>query len=276
MSTNVTPQRNRLLAALPIDVQERLFDHLELTSLSPGKLLYASGDVQSHAWFPTDSIVSLQQITEQGASSEIVVVGNEGLVGTSFFMGGASHPWQAVVQSAGTAYRLAGHRLVEEFNRHGALLKLMLRYMQSQITQMAQLVLCNRHHSVDQQLCRWLLLSLDRLPCCEVKMTQERIGSMLGVRRETVTQAATKLQKEGVIEYRRGQITVLDRLKLEQLSCGCHAAIKEEADRLLHCQHHTPAAHLNLRAISGINDQAFCSRGNPRRQPLMLCANANA
>ena len=228
------PQKNHLLAALPVDVQERLFPHLELDTMPLGKVIYESGDTLRHVYFPIDCIVSLLYVMEDGASAEISVVGNEGLIGVALFMGGESTPSRAVVQSAGSAYRLVGHRLKDEFNRHGDLLVLMLRYTQSLITQMAQTAVCNRHHSVDQQLCRWLLLSLDRLPSNKLVMTQELIANMLGVRREGVTEAAGKLQKLGVIEYSRGHITVLNRTKLESLSCECYAVVKKETDRLLH------------------------------------------
>jgi CRP-like cAMP-binding protein len=233
MSEASSPRQNHLLAALTPDVQERLFPHLEHVSLPLGKVLYESGDALRHVYFPTDSIVSLLYVMESGASAEISVVGNEGLIGVALFMGGESTPSRAIVQSAGSAYRLLGQRLKDEFNRHGDLLVLMLRYTQSLITQMAQTAVCNRHHSVDQQLCRWLLLSLDRLPSNRLTMTQELIANMLGVRREGVTDAAGKLQKRGVIEYTRGQITVLDRSQLEKLSCECYAVVKKETDRLL-------------------------------------------
>lgn len=187
-----------------------------------------------HVYFPADAIISMQYVMEDGASAAILVVGNEGLMGVSLFMGGESTPSIAVVQSAGTAYRLPGQKLKAEFNRHGDLLNLMLRYTQALITQMAQTAVCNRHHSVDQQLCRWLLLSLDRLPDNRLTMTQEFIASMLGVRREGVTQSAGRLQKLGIIEYRRGLITVINRLKLEQMSCECYAVVVEETERLLH------------------------------------------
>lgn len=235
MSTNPAPapQQNHLLAALPDDVRQRIFPFLELTSLPLGKVLYESGDTLRHVYFPTDSIVSLLYVMESGASAEISVVGNEGLIGIALFMGGESTPSRAIVQSAGHAYRLVGNRLKDEFNRHGELLLLMLRYTQSLITQMAQTAVCNRHHSIDQQLCRWLLLSLDRLSGNQLTMTQELIANMLGVRREGVTDAAGKLQKLGVIEYSRGHIEVLDRAKLEELSCECYAVVKKETDRLL-------------------------------------------
>jgi CRP-like cAMP-binding protein len=233
MPNAIKPQQNHLLSALPVDVQERVFPHLEVVELPLGKVLYESGDTLRHVYFPTDSIISLLYVMKSGASAEISVVGNEGLIGISLFMGGESTPSRAIVQSAGSAYRLLGQRLKDEFNRHGEMLLLMLRYTQSLITQMAQTAVCNRHHSVDQQLCRWLLLSLDRLPSNQLTMTQELIANMLGVRREGVTEAAGKLQKLGVIEYSRGQITVLDRAKLETLSCECYAVVKKETDRLL-------------------------------------------
>ena len=228
------PQQNHLLAALPGEVQTRLFPHLEPVTLPLGKVLYESGDTLRHVYFPTDAIVSLLYVMESGASAEISVVGNEGLIGVALFMGGESTPSRAIVQSGGSAYRLLGQRIKDEFNRHGEMLLLMLRYTQSLITQMSQTAVCNRHHTIDQQLCRWLLLSLDRLPSNKLTMTQELIANMLGVRREGVTDAASKLQKEGVIEYSRGQITVLDRPKLEKLSCECYAVVKKETDRLLH------------------------------------------
>lgn len=226
-------QQNHLLAALPEDIQSRLFPSLEPVTLPLGKVLYESGDILRHVYFPTDSIVSLLYVMESGASAEISVVGNEGLVGISLFMGGESTPSRAIVQSAGSAYRLLGQQLKDEFNRHGEFQNLLLRYTQALITQMSQTAVCNRHHTIDQQLCRWLLLSLDRLPDNRLTMTQELIANMLGVRREGVTEAAGKLQRAGVILYRRGHITVLDRPKLEQLSCECYAVVKRETDRLL-------------------------------------------
>lgn len=234
MTTKPAYKQNGLLSALSADVMERLTPGLELVFLPLGKVLYESGDTLRSVYFPTDAIVSLLYVMEDGASAEISVVGNEGIVGIALFMGGESTPSRAVVQSAGTAFRLPGRRLKEEFNRHGELLILMLRYTQSLITQMAQTAVCNRHHSIDQQLCRWLLLSLDRLPDNRLTMTQELIANMLGVRREGVTEAAGKLQKLGVIEYNRGHIRVLDRTALEVLSCECYAVVKRESDRLLH------------------------------------------
>jgi CRP-like cAMP-binding protein len=198
-----------------------------------GKVLYESGDVLRHVYFPTDSIVSLLYVLADGASAEISVVGNEGLIGIALFMGGETTPSRAIVQSAGYAYRLIGQQLKEEFHRNGQLQLLLLRYTQALITQMAQTAVCNRHHSVDQQLCRWLLLSLDRLSSNQLSMTQELIANMLGVRREGVTEAAGKLHKLGVLRYARGRITVLDRPKLEQLCCECYAVVKKESDRLL-------------------------------------------
>jgi CRP-like cAMP-binding protein len=227
------PKDNRLLAALPSEVQDRLFPHLEAVPLSLGKVLYESGDSLRHVYFPTDSIVSLLYVMENGASTEISVVGNEGLVGVALFMGGESTPSRAVVQSAGHAFRLSARLLKVEFGRHGEMMVLMLRYTQALITQMAQTAVCNRHHSIDQQLCRWLLLSLDRLNSNQLVMTQELIANMLGVRREGVTVSAGNLQKQGVINYQRGEITVLDRAKLEALCCECYAAVRKETDRLL-------------------------------------------
>lgn len=233
MSPTPEPEENHLLAALPPEVQARIFPHLSLVPLPLGKVLYESGDELRYVYFPTDAIVSLLYVMESGASAEISVVGNEGLIGIALFMGGESTPSRAIVQSAGHAYRLKGQLLKDEFGLHGDLLLLMLRYTQSLITQMAQTAVCNRHHSVDQQLCRWLLLSLDRLPSNHLTMTQELIANMLGVRREGVTDAAGKLQKLNVIEYNRGHITVLDRARLEELSCECYAVVKKETDRLL-------------------------------------------
>jgi CRP-like cAMP-binding protein len=233
MSDEQKPQQNHLLAALPAEAQDRLFPLLELVSMPLGKVLYESGDTLRHVYFPTDCIVSLLYVMESGASAEISVVGNEGVIGVALFMGGESTPSRAIVQSGGYAYRLLGQRLKDEFNRNGELLHLLLRYTQSLITQMAQTAVCNRHHSIDQQLCRWLLLSLDRLPSNRLTMTQELIANMLGVRREGVTEAAGKLQQLGVIEYSRGEITVLNRPKLEKLCCECYAVVKKETDRLL-------------------------------------------
>ncbi|WP_240224815.1 Crp/Fnr family transcriptional regulator [Rheinheimera hassiensis] len=227
------PTQNLLLNAAPADVQQRLFPHLELVEMPLGKVLYESGDVMRYVYFPTNCIVSLLYVMENGASAEISVVGYEGLVGVALFMGGESTTSRAIVQSAGFAYRLLGQRMKDEFNRHGELLQLMLRYSQALLTQMAQTAVCNRHHSIDQQLCRWLLLSLDRLKDNHLVMTQELIANMLGVRREGVTEAAGRLQKQGVIDYSRGHIVVINRPKLEQLSCECYEVVKAETDRLL-------------------------------------------
>ena len=227
------PTENHLLAALAPEERERIFPHLQLVDMPLGKVLYESGDTLRYVYFPTDCIVSLLYVLLDGASAELAVVGNEGLIGIALFMGGETTPNRAIVQSTGHAYRLSGQRLKDEFHRHGTLQGLFLRYTQALITQMAQTAVCNRHHSVDQQLCRWLLLSLDRLPSNELTMTQELIADMLGVRREGVTEAAGKLQRLGVIRYSRGHITVMDRPRLEQLSCECYAVVKREADRLL-------------------------------------------
>jgi len=226
------PRENHILDALPAEERERLFPHLTLVEMPLGMVLYEAGEALRHIYFPTDSIVSLLYVMKDGASAEIAVVGNEGAIGVSLFMGGETTPSRGIVQSAGSAYRLSGRRLKQEFERHGQLLHVLLRYTQSLITQMAQTAVCNRHHSIDQQLCRWLLLSLDRLPSNRLNMTQELIANMLGVRREGVTGAAGKLQDLGVIHYSRGRITVLDRPKLEQLSCECYAVVKQETDRL--------------------------------------------
>jgi len=224
--------QNRLLAALPVEAQQRLFPHMKLVDLPLGNVLYESGDALHHVYFPTDSIVSLLYVMESGASAEISVVGNEGLIGIAVFMGGESTPSRAIVQSAGSAFSLPSQRLRNEFNAYADMRMLMLRYTQALITQMAQTAVCNRHHSIDQQLCRWLLLSLDRLPSNRLVMTQELIANMLGVRREGVTESAGKLQDLGVIKYHRGHITVLDRPRLEQLCCECYAVVKKETDRL--------------------------------------------
>jgi CRP-like cAMP-binding protein len=232
MPTQSNPQQNHLLAALTATERERLYPHLQLVQMPLGKVLYESGDVMRHVYFPTDSIISLLYVLADGASAEISVVGNEGIIGVSLFMGGETTPSRAIVQSAGFAYRLIGQLLKEEFHRNGGMQLLLLRYTQALLTQMAQTAVCNRHHSVDQQLCRWLLLSLDRLVSNKLTMTQELIANMLGVRREGVTDAAGKLQKLGVIQYARGRITVLDRPKLEKLCCECYAVVKKETDRL--------------------------------------------
>lgn len=225
--------QNQMLAVLPADVQERLYPHMELIKLPLGTVLYESGDTLRHVYFPTNSIVSLMHVTESGASAEIAVVGNEGLIGVPLFMGDGSTTGRALVQRSGNAYKLSGKRLKDEFNLHGALLHTMLRYTQTLMTQMSQTAVCNRHHSIEQRLCRWLLVSLDRLDSNELMMTQELIAGMLGVRREGVTEAAGRLQRMGVIEYRRGHIHVWDRCQLEALSCECYAVVRKEAQRLL-------------------------------------------
>ena len=227
------PQQNHLLEALPASDYERLAPHLELIPMKLGEVLYEPGVQLRYVYFPTTSIVSLLYVMENGASAEIAIVGNEGILGISLFMGGETTPSRAVVQSAGYGYRLKAQMLKDEFQRFGPMLHLLLRYTQALITQMAQTAVCNRHHSVDQQLCRWLLLSLDRLASNELTMTQELIANMLGVRREGVTEAAGKLQDAGLISYRRGRITVLDRPGLEARSCECYQVVKTELDRLL-------------------------------------------
>jgi CRP-like cAMP-binding protein len=230
-----SPDRNanQLLAALPNLVSTRWVAHLEDVELSLGQVLYESGGTLSHVYFPTTAIVSLLYVMENGASAEIAVVGNEGIVGISLFMGGESTPSRAVVQSAGRGLRLKAQMMKDEFNQAGPVLHLLLRYTQALITQMAQTAVCNRHHSLDQQLCRWLLLSLDRLQGDELVMTQELIANMLGVRREGVTEGALKLQQAGLIRYARGRITILDRGGLEKRTCECYAVVKSEYDRLL-------------------------------------------
>jgi CRP-like cAMP-binding protein len=227
------PEQNYILGSLSAEVRERIYPHLKRVELSLGTVLSESGSTMRNIYFPTDSIVSLLYVLESGASAEIAVVGNDGAVGVSLFMGGETTTSRAVVQSAGTAYSLTGERLKREFALHGELLQILLRYTQSLITQMSQTAVCNRHHTVDQRLCRWLLLALDRLDSNELIMTHELIANMLGVRREGVTDAAGKLQKHGVIRYSRGRITVLDRPELERLCCECYAVVKRETDRLV-------------------------------------------
>jgi CRP-like cAMP-binding protein len=231
--------QNRLLAALPDAERQHWLPNLEIVQLGLGQVLYEPGVTLSHVYFPTTAIVSLLYVMENGASAEIAVAGNDGMVGIALFMGGDSTPSRAVVQSAGHALRMKSQFLKDEFDHHGPVLHLLLRYTQALITQMAQTAVCNRHHSVDQQLCRWLLLSLDRLPGDKLVMTQELISNMLGVRREGVTEAALKLQNAGVIRYVRGRITVLDRPGLEKLTCECYAVVKKEYDRLLPAQEAT-------------------------------------
>ena len=233
MTTTEDPRQNQILAALPPAEWERWRPQLEAVDMPLGKALYESGKTLAHLYFPTTSIVSLLYVMENGSSAEIAIVGHEGLVGISLFMGGDSTPSRAVVQSAGKGFRLKADGMMNEFNRSGPVMHLLLRYTQALITQMAQTAVCNRHHSLDQQLCRWLLLSLDRLSGNELVMTQELIANMLGVRREGVTEAALKLQHAGLIRYARGHITVLDRAGLEARSCECYAVVKKEYDRLL-------------------------------------------
>ena len=227
------PTENQLLAALPDPEWQRWQPQLERVEMPLGQVLYEAGTTLSHVYFPTTAIVSLLYVMESGASAEIAVVGNEGIVGISLFMGGDSTSSRAVVQSAGVGFRLKAQILKDEFNRAGAVLHLLLRYTQALITQMAQTAVCNRHHSLDQQLCRWLLLSLDRLQGNELVMTQELIANMLGVRREGVTEGALKLQQAGLIRYARGHISVLDRDGLQKRSCECYAVVKKEYERLL-------------------------------------------
>lgn len=227
------PNQNHLLAALDDDSKSRIYPSLELTTMPLGRAIYESGDKLSHVYFPTDCIVSLIYEMEDGATAEIAVIGNEGMVGIAVLTGGESTPSRAIVQSAGYAYRLTGKATMKEFNRHGEMLVLMLRYTQSLFTQMAQTAVCNRHHSIDQQLCRWLLLSMDRLSNNQLVMTQDLIANMLGVRRASVSDAAGKLQNLDVIQYKQGHITVLDRPKLESLCCECYRVVKNETDRLM-------------------------------------------
>lgn len=232
------PHQNHLLDALPKPEFERLLPNLELIQMKLGDALYESGGRLQHVYFPTTSIISLLYVMEDGASAEIAVVGNEGILGVSLFMGGETTPSRAVVQSAGWGYRLKAQILKQEFNLGGPMMRLLLRYTQALITQMSQTAVCNRHHSVEQQLCRWLLLSLDRLSGNELSMTQELIANMLGVRREGVTEAAGKLQRAGLIDYSRGHIKVLNRPGLELRVCECYQVVKTEFDRLL------PSLHL--------------------------------
>ncbi len=227
------PRQNHLLAAMPKPVWDRWRPELEFVEMPLGRVLYESGSTMTHVYFPTTAIISLLYVMENGASAEIAVVGNEGIVGISLFMGGESTSSRAVVQSAGWGYRLKAKAMKDEFNNNGPVLHLLLRYTQALITQMAQTAVCNRHHTLDQQLCRWLLLSLDRLHGDELAMTQELIANMLGVRREGVTECALKLQAAGIIRYQRGRITVLDRAALELRTCECYAVVKKEYDRLL-------------------------------------------
>jgi len=233
MPTSDSPSQNRLLAALPAAELEALAAHLELVPMPLGKILYEPGTQLWHVYFPTTTIVSLHYVMASGASVETAGVGNEGVVGVSLFMGGDTTPSSAVVQMGGNAYRLERRVLKQEFERAGALQRLLLRYSQALITQMSQTAACNRHHSVEQQLCRWLLLTLDRVSSRELVITQELIAGMLGVRREGVTEAAGKLQRAGLISYRRGHIAVLDRAGLEVHACECYGVVRKELNRLL-------------------------------------------
>ena len=233
MSSKNDPNQNHLLAALLDAEFDRLSPHLELVPMPLGDVMYESGGKLSYAFFPTTSIVSLHYLLENGGSSEIAGVGKEGILGVSLFMGGNTTPSRAIVQTGGHGYRLPAHILMEEFDRGGQVMRLLLRYTQALLTQMAQTAVCNRHHTVEQQLCRWLLLTLDRLPRNDLTMTQELIANMLGVRREGVTEAAGRLQGYGYISYRRGHITVLDRVGLERDVCECYAVVKKEFARLL-------------------------------------------
>ena len=229
----MTPNQNHLLAALPAEIFERISHHLELISMPLGQVLYESGGQLQHVYFPTTAIVSMHYVMENGASAEIAGVGNEGVLGISLFMGGNTTSSLATVQTSGCGYRLKGRLMMEEFNHAGPMMRLMLRYTQALITQISQTAVCNRYHSVEQQLCRWLLLTLDRLPLQELTMTQELIASMLGVRREGITEAAGNLQRAGLISYRRGHITALDRSGLESRACECYNVVKKEFHRLL-------------------------------------------
>lgn len=233
MDFRLDQSANALLASIPPTEWARIAPHIEPVELPLGKVLYESGAPMSHVYLPTTAIVSLLYVMADGASAEIAVVGNEGIVGVAVFMGGDTTPSRAVVQSAGQGYRISAHWIKDEFNQSGPVMHLLLRYTQALITQMAQTAVCNRHHTLDQQLCRWLLLSLDRLSGPELVMTQELIANMLGVRREGVTEAALKLQRQGIIRYARGHITVLDRGALEKRVCECYGVVKQEYDRLL-------------------------------------------
>lgn len=230
--TQIFHEQNRLLAALPGSAKKRIFPRLKLVEMNLGHVIYESGQPIDFVYFPTNCIISLLYVMIDGSSAEISVVGNEGMAGIAVFMGGDSTPSRTVIQSRGFAYRMPAPELKDEFNNSPEVRVLTLRYTQALITQMSQTAVCNRHHSIDQQLCRWLLLSLDRLPDNRLNMTQELIANMLGVRREGVTEAAGKLQDMGIIEYHRGHINVLNRPGLEELSCECYAVVKRETDRL--------------------------------------------
>ncbi len=228
-----SPRQNRLLHALPAETYERIAPHLEPVTLPLGEVIYEPGSLVRHAWFPATAIISLSYVMENGASAEIAGVGNEGMVGVSLFLGGKTTPSRATVCNGGHGYRMKAQLLVEEFDRAGPLMRLMLRYTQAMITQVSQTAVCNRHHSMEQQMCRWLLLTLDRLPSREMLVTQELIAGMLGVRREGITETAGHLQRAGLISYHRGHITVLDRAGLEAHACECYQVVRREFDRLL-------------------------------------------
>jgi len=228
-----SPRQNRLLSALPAEVYERVTSRLEHISMPPGEVIHECGGHLSHAWFPATAIVSLHYVMENGASAEIASVGNEGMVGVALFMGGGTIPCRAFVCAGGHGYRLKAQWLAEEFNRSGPMMHLLLRYAQALLTQVSQTAVCNRHHSMEQQLCRWLLLTLDRLPSQEFAMTQESIAGLLGVRREGITETAGNLQRAGLINYHRGHITILDRAGLEAHACECYQVVKKEFGRLL-------------------------------------------
>ncbi|MEX1993931.1 MAG: Crp/Fnr family transcriptional regulator [Steroidobacteraceae bacterium] len=240
MTTVDNPKQNRLLAALPVPEFERLAAHLEPIPMLLGELLYQPGEQLQHAYFPTSAILSMHYVMASGASAETAGVGNEGMVGVSLFMGGDTMPSSAICTTAGHAYRLGRRFLMEEFDRPGQMRSLLLRYTQALITQLFQTAACNRHHSVEQQLCRWLLVTLDRVPSGQLVITQELIARMLGVRREGITEAAGRLQRAGVIQYRRGHLAVVERSGLESRVCECYAVVRTETDRLLpalpHCQ----------------------------------------
>lgn len=233
MSIMHHPRQNRLLAALPDADFERLAQHLELAPMHLGDILYESGEQLDYAHFPTTSIISLQYVMANGASAEMAGIGNEGMLGVSLFMGGNTTPNRAIVQTAGNTYRLPSTQLREEFNRAGAMMRLLLRYTQASLTQMAQSAVCNRYHTIEQQLCRWMLVTLDRLASDELAITQELIAGTLGVRREGITEAAQKLQHLGMIRYRRGHIKIIDRLRLETHACECYTVVRDEFDRLM-------------------------------------------
>lgn len=251
MPSTHSPNQNRLLAALPTSEFERIAERLELVPLLLGQVLYEPGEQLEHAYFPTTAIASLHYVTEAGSSTEMAGVGNEGIVGVSLFLGGNTVPSSAVVQTAGHAYRLGRRLLKQEFDRRGATHNLLLRYTMALLTQISQTAVCNRHHMVEQQLCRWLLATLDRVPSGQFVMTQELVASMLGVRREGITEAAGLLQQAGVIRYRRGHISVLERAGLESRVCECYGVVKKEVGRLLSdVQHRQGAANTDLAALA--------------------------